>query len=143
MLSVRVRFAQIIGTATLVVLIPSCNPSGPKLYPVTGQILYEGQPVGGAIVVFHPVNPGPDNRLPGATAGTDGNFSLKTYPYGEGAPEGEYVALVSLLEEGKGQDAQPKNKLPGRYSDTSKSGLKVTVKPAPNALEPFRLTKSP
>ncbi len=35
----------------------------------------------------------------------------------------------------------PKNQLPARYADPALSQIKVTVKPEPNQLQPFRLTK--
>lgn len=111
------------------------------MYPVTGQVLYEGQPADGAMIAFQPVNPGPDPRIPGATVAPDGSFKLQTFPYGEGAPEGEYLIGLTWLVDGAGGSSR--NKLPARYAQADKSGLKVTVKPGPNALEPFRLTKAP
>jgi hypothetical protein len=119
--------------------VASCAPSGPKLYPVTGQVLFEGKPAEGAMVAFHPQGTA-DDRLPGARVGADGTFTLRTFPYGEGAPEGEYAVGVTWLYGGT-ESAQPKNKLPGRYADAATSGLKAAVKPGPNALEPFKLSE--
>ena len=120
--------------------VASCGPSGPELHPVTGTVLLDGQPADGATVVFHPVGGGPDAPRPGAVAGKDGAFALNTHPHGAGAPAGEYTVLVTWLVDGPG-GGDGKNKVPARYADPTQSGLRATVKPGPNQLEPFQLSK--
>ena len=142
------RSARLGTLAALAVAFAGCSDGGPKLYRVTGQVFYEDKPAEGATVVFHPVNAAGEALLPGGTVGKDGTFTLNTYPHGEGAPEGEYVVLVTWFDaaptpkEGEEQsDTPPKSKLPVRYADVKQSGLKATVKPGENTIEPFRLSR--
>jgi hypothetical protein len=140
------RFGQA-TLASLAFVLSSCGSEGPKLHPVTGRVLYDDKPAEGATVVFHPVNATADAPKPSGVAGKDGAFTLSTYPRGAGAPEGDYVVLVTWFEAAgtspkEGRDPpQPKSKLPQRYADSNQSGLKATVKPGENKLEPFKLTK--
>lgn len=136
------------GTTVLVAALAlastSCGGSAPKLYLVTGQVLVDGQPAEGATIVFHPKNSTPESLRPGAVVEKDGTFTLQTYPHGDGAPEGEYVVLVTWFEDpppGKEGPESPKSKLPLRYADAAQTDLKATVKAGENKLEPFRLTK--
>ncbi len=140
------RLGRLATAASLAVLLSSCGGDGPKLHPVSGKVLWDDQPAEGATVVFHPVNAKADALRPSGVVGKDGTFTLSTYPYGAGAPEGEYVVLVTWFAEPpaakEGRDPpEPKSKLPEQYADAAQSGLKATVKPGENKLEPFRLTK--
>ena len=144
------RLGQLATVASLAVLLSSCGGSGgPKLHPVTGKVLCDDQPAEGATVVFHPANSKADSLMPSGVVGKDGTFTLRTYPHGDGAPEGDYVVLVTWFEAAaapkkEGRDPpEPKSKLPEQYADATQSGLKATVKPGENKLEPFRLTKRP
>ena len=62
-------------------------------FPASGVVLYNGQPVEGAIVVFECLTP----EKPGATARTNaqGQFTLTTYKAGDGAVAGRFIAAVS------------------------------------------------
>ena len=141
------RSARLGALGVLAGALASCSNGGPKLHPVTGQVFYEDKPAVGAEVVFVPVN-GTEPHRPSGLVGKDGSFTLKTYPHGDGAMEGEYVAVVTWYEPtpSGAEDREPpppKSKLPARYGDSAKSGLKAVVKPGSNTLEPFRLTKKP
>jgi hypothetical protein len=109
-------------------------------------VTFNGKPTPGATVVFHPVSR--DTRtaerspLPTGEVQEDGSFTLKTHPYGDGAPAGEYlVAIVWLDRSKKSEDAVVPNKLPGRYANAETSGLKAVVNASPTDLQPFQLTK--
>ena len=79
---------------------------GPKLYPVHGQVLYEGKPASGAVVFFHPQGasvPKADNsagehvgpsNMPIGKVGPDGSFELTTGKSGRGAPPGLYAVTI-------------------------------------------------
>jgi hypothetical protein len=110
------------------------------LYPVTGKVLYQDKPAEGAQIVFHATDPQANPHKPSGVVGADGTFTLTTHPHGDGAPAGEYTAVVTWYGE-NARDEGAKNKLPAKYADATKSGLKATVKPEPTTLEPFRLTK--
>ena len=122
-------------------LAASCSGASSKLYPVTGQVLYLGKPAEGAMVVFQPVNAGPDSPMPTGTVGPDGTFKLTTPGRGEGAPAGEYVVLVTWYPPNARELENPRNKLPEWYGIASDSPLRATVNQGPTELEPFRLTK--
>jgi hypothetical protein len=142
------QLGQAAAVASLALLLSSCGGGdGPVLHPVRGTVLYEDKPAEGATVVFHPVNGTPDSPRPSGVVGKDGTFTLRTHPHGEGAPEGNYVVLVTWFEAAgpakkEGRDPpDPKSKLSEHYTDAAKSGLKATVKPGENKLEPFKLTR--
>lgn len=86
------------------------NPARPKLVPVSGQVLLDGEPVGGTKVVFLPQQLfDSGNRVqPVASALTDeqGNFSLRTTGQ-PGTPAGAYWVLLSKLEAPAGEGGEP------------------------------------
>ena len=63
---------------------------------VTGQILVNGEPVGGASVTFTPDGEG----LRSAHAVTDsaGGFELTTFDKGDGAVPGDYLVAISKAQ---------------------------------------------
>lgn len=67
-----------------------------KTIPVTGTVIYNGAPLGGATVTF--VNVDPDGRSATGITEADGKFKLTTLVTPgrnqNGAVEGEYVATV-------------------------------------------------
>jgi hypothetical protein len=79
------------------------NPAG--YYPVSGRVVYKGEPASGAVVYFHQEALStvvPDGRPPAIASGStpvgiadnDGNFSLTCDGVGDGCPPGKYVVLV-------------------------------------------------
>ena len=123
-------------------LLASCGSGRVKLYPVRGQVFFQGNPAEGALVVFQPADAAdPNAPKPSGTASPDGSFTLSTYPHGEGAPAGEYVVLVTWYPPDAREQENAINKLPDRYADPTAALLKATVEEAPNELQPFRLTK--
>jgi hypothetical protein len=141
-LRARLGLVAVLGAA---LLLPACGKSGRKpVYPVHGQVLYEGKPVPGAQVILHPL--GDDDRQhpvrPLGDVGPDGTFRLTTYEAGDGAPEGPYAVTVSLWwkpKDAEGDTAQ--NLLPPRYANPQTSPLKVEVTRGDNQLQPLRLTR--
>src|SRR5208283_4488149 len=117
--------------------------SPPTVYPVKGQILLsDGKPLTSGHVVLVSNQ---DVEFPGKVE-SDGRFSIKSGA-GDGAPEGEYtVRIEPELQPGtagrakKGAASLP---FPAKYADDTTSGLKVTVKPGENNLEPFKLVPGP
>ncbi len=87
------------------------------VHPSSGQVSWKGEPVKGALVRFHPVDPqalqppkgeeGPPVALATET-GADGSFTMSTYYADDGVPAGEYVVTVTPLREvGDGTAADP------------------------------------
>lgn len=112
------------------------------LYPVRGQVLYEGRPANRALVVLHPLSdPSPETGRPRGQVGEDGSFTLSTYGTKDGAPAGDYRVTVELwLSSGKG-DEGPTSRLPAKYAKPEKSGLTATVDAGPTELKPFQLKR--
>ena len=138
------RFEASLGTliGILAVLgVAGCGKAGPKLHPVHGKVLFKQQPAEGAQVVFQPIGSAGESQplTPTATTTADGSFTLATYPYGDGAVAGEYVVLVSWYPANAREEANPKNKLPTKYSDPAAAQIKATVKEGENDLPPFDL----
>jgi hypothetical protein len=83
--------AAIIGS-----LLASADCSDPNgTYPVSGKVLYKGEPARGAVVYFHRKNSADplQEHTPQGVVGEDGTFTL-TSPVGKGALPGEYVVLI-------------------------------------------------
>ncbi len=117
-----------------------CGKKGPKLHPVAGKVLYEGIAPEGAIIVFQPVDSQPGALMPSGTVRGDGSFQLTTHPHGEGAPEGEYIVLITWYPPDARQSENAKNQLPDRYADPTQPQLRATIKAGRNQLEAFVLT---
>jgi hypothetical protein len=130
-----------LAAAAIGVFAVSCSGGSGKLYPVTGQVFYLDRPAEGALVVFQPINAGPDAPMPTGKVGADGSFKLSTLDRGEGAPAGDYIVLVTWFPPDAREQTNPRNQLPERYGSPTDSPLRATVNKGPTELEPFRLTK--
>jgi hypothetical protein len=92
----------------------------PKLVPVTGKVVRNGQPVLPGNVVFHP-EPGLsyNGDRPSCQLQTGGTFTMLTYPHGEGVPPGKYKVTLS-------PDLAARIKKP-EYGDPAKTPWAVDV----------------
>jgi hypothetical protein len=132
-------------------LIAGCSQGGvpkPKTVPVSGKVLYKGQPVDGATVAFLG-----DGTIPPALGKTDslGRFQLTTSEPGDGAVAGMHQVTVTKIVgspaskevagpmsmedalkrgEQKTEDAGPLSLLPEKYAKAGTSGLSFEVKPS-------------
>jgi hypothetical protein len=80
-----------------------CGNSGvPNPVPVTGKILYKGQPVEDARVTFHWTG-GPGGRSATGKTDAQGNFQLTTAATNDGAVPGDYIITVKKLDPGAAQ----------------------------------------
>jgi outer membrane autotransporter protein len=133
--------------AALAVAGPACS-SGGGLHPVRGQLTVNGEPAGGAIIVFHPEGGNLQSVPPTAVVAADGTFTLATGDKA-GAPAGSYVVTVTwadtskkLTEQQVMMGANPydgPDRLKGRYASPQQSLLRAEVKPGENRLPPFEL----
>ncbi len=85
----------------LAFVFAGCGEKGPELVPVKGKLLdSQGKPVyPGSIwfVVDGSTSSGePDARDASSMLQEDGSFTMRTYPYGEGAMVGRYRVTLSL-----------------------------------------------
>ena len=113
-------FLSIVGTLT------GCSDGRPKRVEVTGTVLYQGQPVEGAHVMFTPTGARP------ASARTDaeGRFVLRTFDENDGAVLGTHQITISKKKFGQNPNdpyAATKSALPEKYRRTDTSGLSVEV----------------
>ncbi len=133
------------------------NASG--RFPVSGKVLYHGEPATGAVVYFHrQMEPGsPSESIPYGIVEDNGSFQLSSDGTGNGARPGSYHVLVEWRD-GSGdrvdaptRQGRPKqvkrvrfrsgtDRLKGRYFDINKPLLRTEVKAEPNRLDPFELT---
>jgi hypothetical protein len=112
------------------------GPKRPPTFAAKGTIKQKGQPVAGALVVFHPLDKGRENDAkPVATTKDDGSFALTTFDEGDGAPAGEYGVTVVWNEQPKagkmslsGEGGSGTDRLGGRYGDPRSPKLKANVK---------------
>jgi hypothetical protein len=117
-----------------------------RVYPARGQAFYDGQPIARASVVLFPTwTDAPDFPRPHGVVGEDGSFVLETYGNGDGAPPGEYKAVVTLFLKREGEDFEgsgpPKNILPTKYASFKTSDLTVQIKAEPNEIPPLELKR--
>ena len=133
------------------------SPAG--LVPVSGKVLYRGEPAAGAVVFFHrQAEPGAaSGAIPSGIVEDDGTFSLSTDGLGPGARPGTYTVLVEWRDE-KGDGVVPvkttgkmklvkrsrirsgPDRLKGRYLDIAKPLLRAEVAAGSKSLPPFELT---
>jgi hypothetical protein len=137
-----------------VTLAASCGKSRPEikgklpLFPVTGKVTMNGQPMPGAIVLLHPIFEFPASaapQRPRAKAEDNGTFKLSTYANQDGAPAGKYYVTVSWKESEEGvtseQLADLPEKAPESFQNPKTSGLIVQVKEGENTLPTWDLAE--
>jgi hypothetical protein len=107
----------------------------PKTYPVRGKVSFKnGQPLSRVNVLFESTSSDPPWRA-SAYVEPDGTFSSVTTlrPDGveaRGLVEGEHRVRIDLGRAAESGEDRPRQRVPARYTDFAKSGLKVQV-PAP------------
>jgi len=134
-------------TVVLLVLVSGlgCSQSDsdrPATHPVTGTVTYKGELVDGATVAFQSVD-GTQGAM--GVTDSDGKYTLTTFQSGDGAVPGEYRVKIFKHElqgggaAAGGEDgppsvavpdqpvAKPKDLLPAKYANVTKSGLTATV----------------
>jgi hypothetical protein len=126
------------------VLAFACVSCSNGLYPVSGKVIYKGQPAAGATVFFHRQKGDPLNEhMIMGIVQEDGSFTLVCGPHGKGAPAGEYDVLIEWKQgpnRGKGRVRTMPDKLNSRYADPRRPLLHATLKAEANHLPPFELT---
>jgi hypothetical protein len=129
--------------ASLAALGTGCSQRE-KLNSVQGKVLYQGQPLAGALVSFHP-EAFRDNPPTGFTK-EDGTFTVFTGSV-EGAKAGTYTITIMCQVPVKtktgglsmGGTEETEDRFKGAYATRDDSQIKVTIKEGPNQLEPFDL----
>ncbi|MCL2743463.1 MAG: carboxypeptidase-like regulatory domain-containing protein [Planctomycetaceae bacterium] len=133
----------------------SANLSG--LVPGQGTVFYEGAPLAGATVTFHPVQQSEIERAASAITDSNGQFKLMTLQPNDGVLPGEYTVTVLKMKTPE-IDAEtqrkimygelpPQPQLPPehlvnvKYTDVKTSGINFTVGPKGDKNIEVRLVK--
>jgi hypothetical protein len=107
--------------------------TGPQLVPVDGVVTYNGSPIEGANVTFHPVET--ENGAVGGQSVTDaeGRFEMTTHVGGgkfhPGVAPGQYGVAITKLDTASIATTlgPPKDLLPKKYASAKTSGLTADV----------------
>jgi len=127
--------------------VPSEDLSPPTVYPVKGQVIYNGKPAVGVEVTLFPNDAPMIPRIPANPRGVtdaEGNFTITTFKDGDGAAEGGYQVLLRYPKPKKDgteevlEETTENDQFLGWY-DAMHSTLTVRIKPQPNVLEPFKI----
>jgi len=126
---------------SLLLLLQGCGPKEwkAKVVPARGSISINGSPAEGVMVTLSPRGDQVDKRetQPWGVSSTDGTFTLTTYEFEDGAPEGTYDVLVRWPDDVHSMDAI--DMLDGAYSRPDKSQWQVTVIKGTPELPPIRI----
>jgi hypothetical protein len=142
--------APTIAMATALVMLIGCGDGRLRRSPVSGRVMVDGKPAGGAIVVLHPVagsvGPEAEKIRPTGTCDRDGKFVLGTWELADGVPAGRWKATVQwFTAAGAADGADPEtahaetDRLGGAYGDPEATSLTVEVLGAPLELPAFEL----
>ena len=147
-----------LALAMLCVPVAGCGAAGgsggPAVFPVTGVVKLNGQPVAGADIVFN-LKDGTGSSFGRTDA--SGIYQLTTRRSNDGAPPGDYLVVISKADEapppdsanipqdspnynpfvGKAAPAKPKAKsgIPAKYADAKTSGLTARVLEEKNTID--------
>jgi hypothetical protein len=105
---------------TLALLFVAGCGSRPKLVTVTGKVIHKDKGLTPGSIFFHPTEANEyKGKEPSCLLAADGTFVMRTYPYGNGVPPGDYK--VTLSPELAGRIGQ------SNYGDAAKTPWSVTV----------------
>lgn len=115
------------------------------VHPVEGKVVLNGDPVPGALVVFHSERPREEIQglpIPRATTDAEGKFRLSSFAGTDGAPEGSYKVTVYIPEpstDSEEASLQSPPRVDRRYADPATSGLSATIDSGTTKLPVFEL----
>lgn len=123
-------------------LVASCGSHTDRreVFPTSGELFVQGAPAAGARIAFRPVEEGEDwpNGFPYAIVEDDGKFAVSTYGNKDGCPPGKYTLVVTWPQPpgpDDDEEADPVDRLQGRYASPDTSQLRVSVEARPTQLE--------
>ena len=120
--------------------VPGCRRRQRELAPLTGTVLYNGEPLPfGAVMIEH------DYGQPAtAEIRPDGTFVMETRGEGWGAVVGERRIRITCFEAQDpakvGRDTLGESLIPRKYTSFETSGLTVDIQPGQNEPLLFELT---
>lgn len=98
-----------------------CGDDRVETYPTEAIVLLDDEPFGPTRIQLVPIGEG--GRTVAGEVGEDGKVTFTTYEIGDGAPAGEYRAVVGLVM------APPPKPFPVLYRNSEKSPIKVKIEP--------------
>jgi hypothetical protein len=126
----------------LVIGLAGCG-RGPETVPVTGKVLYNGQPLPFGSVTFQP----PSGQPARGEIRADGTFELSTFRRGDGAVVGKHKVKIACYEsqnpaavKGPGEQSLGRLLIPTHYTLLDQSGLSADVQRENKAPLLFDLT---
>ncbi len=128
--------------------MPVGNLFGGGMRPVSGRVLFEGQPLEGAKIVLHPIGAQSAGAPPSPSGVTnaEGDFTLTTFQPGDGAPAGSFIATVEWTP-GKPTAGASRKSNPVAaaklYGQPESSPLLIAITPETATLPTFELSGSP
>ena len=87
-------FVRLACFMLLVLLVAGCS-KGPKLVPVKGKVLIDGEPLPNAMIQVCPA----DGKAAFGRSDADGNFELMSYKEGDGCVTGTHKVVVVAVEQ--------------------------------------------
>lgn len=134
--------AALIAFGPLLVLGGGCTTEKPPvpLFPASGRVLMDDKPLEGVQVRFFDANQ-PTNLerpIPYAVTDTEGRFQLSTFRDGDGAPVGEYAAML-LWPEGPPGPGAPRDRLGNAFTNPAQSPFRATLAQGGTEIPPFRI----
>jgi hypothetical protein len=80
----------------LAVLTAGCGEPAPKLVEASGRVIQGGKGLTAGSIWFHPTGGNPhQGEKPSCLLAVDGSFKMRTYPYGDGVPPGDYKVTLA------------------------------------------------
>jgi hypothetical protein len=142
------------ASALAVCIFVGCSKEGPAIAPASGVVTFNGQPLEGARVMFHPQGEGA--RFSHGTTDANGNFKLSTFGMNDGALVGSHKVTITKVEQpadapkfdpaklkesgyagmegyekmmgmGKSKAVEPEAQIPEKYGDVATSNMEVEV----------------
>mgnify|MGYP007123522310 FL=1 len=111
-----------------VVSLLGCSDGRSQRFPVAGQVLIDGEPLGYGFIQVIPANDRPATGI----IGPDGRFQLTTFETNDGCVSGNHSVTV-IANESLGATGQRWH-APKKYMDPSTSELQVNVEGATQSL---------
>lgn len=105
------------------VLFAGCKSQPPQLVPVRGKIMCGDKPLAGVMVQFVPQDPERKHLVADGQTDKEGVFTLRTYPFGEGAVIGKYKVTLNF-----GSDGDDPSAIEEMYSNPESTPLEAEIK---------------
>jgi len=102
-------------------VLAGCGAKGPETFPVSGQVLIDGEPLTHGFVQVVPN----DARAAQAPIGEDGTFTLTSFENGDGCAPGTHPVAIIAVE--TLSPTSQKWHAPKKYMSPDTSGLTITV----------------